>query len=146
MSAQQPIADIPAISRFLFAGRAKFTLKSERTQKYFTYVLWGVPVASSQYRDRWYLYSRCDKENIRLGFLERDSLCPNGFQLFIYGRFRGTSPVLGFEYFWNSFKFGKQAKNLTFLHEGACGKCGRPLTTPESIQSGIGPVCSGKRK
>jgi len=29
-------------------------------------------------------------------------------------------------------------------HEGRCGKCGRTLTTPESIKSGLGPVCRGK--
>lgn len=27
-------------------------------------------------------------------------------------------------------------------HEGRCGKCGRSLTNPESIASGIGPVCA----
>ena len=27
-------------------------------------------------------------------------------------------------------------------HEGRCGKCGRMLTDPESIKSGIGPVCA----
>ena len=26
-------------------------------------------------------------------------------------------------------------------HEGQCGKCGNPLTTPESVQRGIGPKC-----
>jgi hypothetical protein len=29
-------------------------------------------------------------------------------------------------------------------HQGSCGKCGRPLTVPESIASGIGPVCASK--
>jgi hypothetical protein len=28
-------------------------------------------------------------------------------------------------------------------HEGRCGRCGRALTVPESIASGIGPVCEG---
>jgi hypothetical protein len=28
-------------------------------------------------------------------------------------------------------------------HLGACGRCGRPLTTPESIERGLGPVCAG---
>ena len=28
-------------------------------------------------------------------------------------------------------------------HEGRCGRCGRRLTVPESIESGIGPVCEG---
>lgn len=26
-------------------------------------------------------------------------------------------------------------------NEGRCGRCGRPLTTPESIDSGLGPEC-----
>lgn len=29
-----------------------------------------------------------------------------------------------------------------YLHEGACRVCNRPLTTPESIESGIGPICA----
>lgn len=30
-------------------------------------------------------------------------------------------------------------------HEGRCGHCGRPLTTPESVESGIGPICAGRK-
>jgi len=33
---------------------------------------------------------------------------------------------------------------VTVLHNGTCGHCGRKLTTPESIVSGIGPVCAQK--
>jgi hypothetical protein len=29
-------------------------------------------------------------------------------------------------------------------HEGCCGRCGRPLTVPESIESGFGPECVKK--
>lgn len=29
-------------------------------------------------------------------------------------------------------------------HAGRCGKCGRLLTVPESIESGLGPECSKK--
>lgn len=28
-------------------------------------------------------------------------------------------------------------------HEGRCGRCGRPLTVPESILTGFGPECAG---
>ena len=28
-------------------------------------------------------------------------------------------------------------------HEGRCGRCGRKLTVPESIQLGLGPECAG---
>jgi hypothetical protein len=29
-------------------------------------------------------------------------------------------------------------------HEGFCGRCGRRLTVPESIELGLGPECAGK--
>lgn len=29
-------------------------------------------------------------------------------------------------------------------HEGRCGRCGRRLTVPESITTGLGPECAGR--
>jgi len=36
------------------------------------------------------------------------------------------------------------ATNVSFWHEGSCGRCGRALTVPESIESGLGPVCAAR--
>ena len=33
---------------------------------------------------------------------------------------------------------------FSFRHEGKCGMCGRKLTEPDSIDRGIGPICSGR--
>jgi hypothetical protein len=33
-------------------------------------------------------------------------------------------------------------RGFTILLEGACCRCNRPLTTPESIRRGIGPICA----
>lgn len=33
---------------------------------------------------------------------------------------------------------------LVYLYSARCRRCNRPLTVPESIRSGIGPVCQGK--
>lgn len=30
------------------------------------------------------------------------------------------------------------------FHEGVCGRCGRTLTHPDSIRTGLGPVCANK--
>jgi hypothetical protein len=30
---------------------------------------------------------------------------------------------------------------IEIWHEGKCGKCGRQLTVPSSIETGIGPEC-----
>lgn len=37
-----------------------------------------------------------------------------------------------------------EASGFRLHHEGKCCVCGRKLTTPESIETGIGPVCAGK--
>lgn len=33
---------------------------------------------------------------------------------------------------------------VTVWHEGRCGSCGRKLTVPESISSGLGPICRAR--
>ena len=33
---------------------------------------------------------------------------------------------------------------VEWMQEGRCMKCGRKLTTPESLKAGIGPVCAGR--
>ncbi len=35
------------------------------------------------------------------------------------------------------------SERLEVWHAGACGRCGRELTDPESISRGLGPVCAG---
>ena len=37
---------------------------------------------------------------------------------------------------------GRIPSDLTIQHEGSCCRCGRTLTHPESIESGIGPECA----
>ena len=48
-----------------------------------------------------------------------------------------------FNWFMNNIN--RLPEMVEVRHSGKCGKCGRKLTTPESIDSGIGPVCSGGR-
>lgn len=38
--------------------------------------------------------------------------------------------------------WGIRDHGLTIRHEGKCGKCGRALTHPDSLDSGIGPECA----
>ncbi len=35
-------------------------------------------------------------------------------------------------------------RSVRVLHEGRCGRCGRKLTVPASIDTGLGPECRGK--
>ena len=47
-------------------------------------------------------------------------------------------------FFQHYFKNPNDYKTIKVYHSGKCGKCGKKLTTPESIKSGLGPYC-GKR-
>lgn len=37
-----------------------------------------------------------------------------------------------------------ESNGFNLHHEGRCGRCGRRLTVPESIETGLGPECAGK--
>ena len=37
-------------------------------------------------------------------------------------------------------------RTVRCLHSGSCGRCGRKLTVPESIDTGLGPECAGRTK
>jgi hypothetical protein len=44
-----------------------------------------------------------------------------------------------FSFFFNQAELHPE---LVVFHTGRCGRCGRTLTVPESIQAGIGPECA----
>jgi hypothetical protein len=52
--------------------------------------------------------------------------------------------VRGFRYMWTHLYADNMPPNMVIRHEGKCGRCGRTLTVPESIDRGIGPECWGK--
>lgn len=35
-------------------------------------------------------------------------------------------------------------QGMKIFHESKCGKCRRKLTDPESIETGLGPICAGR--
>lgn len=50
-----------------------------------------------------------------------------------------TAPsAQAFAWFWNHI----EDPRVRVYHSGRCGRCGRTLTTPESIRTGLGPVCA----
>lgn len=46
-----------------------------------------------------------------------------------------------FNYVFNKLVKGTLDEFIEIWHEGKCGKCGRKLTVPESIETGFGPEC-----
>jgi hypothetical protein len=53
-----------------------------------------------------------------------------------------ATPVKAFGYFARALQHDQIPDNLEVWHEGRCGRCGRTLTVPESIKTGLGPECA----
>ena len=52
--------------------------------------------------------------------------------------------MLALRYFVSALNIPAQMDRLEVWHEGRCCRCGRKLTVPSSIASGIGPECATK--
>ena len=127
------------IRTFLQGGKATFTLESMKTGTYYTFraikklpdMIWiSLLVAPDEYEylGPSYIYGN--------GMTyERTKKSPNNPKMHMV-----------MEFFISRLSNNKDfEKNyLVFRHEGRCCVCNRPLTTPKSIDSGIGPVCAEK--
>jgi Family of unknown function (DUF6011) len=123
------------IKRFILGGNATFTLHNTKKDTHLTYKvtvckdnpeLFFVSVLTGP--DNWANYTPF--ATLRNGIFWNNKS----------SRISKDAPsVKAFEWFWENLHRLPQA--LKVLHEGKCGKCGRKLTEPESIESGFGPIC-----
>ena len=128
---------------FILGGKAIFTLKSLQTGKHFTY-----QVKASKDEKCFFvqgLTGSCntdDYEYIGLIFAANNK--------FVHGkksRINADAPIVKAFNFAFQYAINKSTnKSLEFYHVGKCCRCGRPLTTPESVTNGIGSDCASKRK
>ena len=133
---------------FITGGKAIFTILNIKTGNRFTYrviaphdkskeeakILW-VSVLTGPDNTRTYSYIGC------LHFR-------HNAWIFSYApakaRLSENAPsVQGFAVLFNQYwSLNKQRPEIEFYHEGKCCRCGRKLTVPTSISSGIGPECA----
>jgi len=53
--------------------------------------------------------------------------------------------VAAFKWVWTRIMTGRELpENVHVYHHGYCGRCGKLLTVPESIQRGLGPECAAR--
>lgn len=128
---------------YIFAGNAKFTLLSRSTGAHFTYHVQG---------------KKDSKDPEKQVFFVRYLNGPDNTKDYSYlGAIFSTNPQSVVT--TKASKAGKnssvyralafalthpQCEQLEVYHSGACGRCGRELTDPMSIQTGIGPTCREK--
>jgi hypothetical protein len=127
--------------KFILAGRATFTIVSLKTSTRFTYrvkvcendaSLHFVQVLTGPDNTADYRYLGIIRRGVFF-HTKKSSIAP-------------TAPcAVAFAWFWRNTVSRADIGGLAEIHhEGRCGRCGRLLTVPESIQSGFGPECATK--
>jgi hypothetical protein len=122
---------------FILGGKATFTLKSEKTGKHYTYKVTEADSREGSDWTSWFVANLTDGDKYHyLGMIGQKGESPPSFR----PKHDGAN-AKGFGWFFKKLSRGEETPQLEFWHEGSCCKCGRALTNPESIQTGIGPVC-----
>lgn len=137
---ETPILTAEAAVEFVLAGKAKITLKSEKTGKHYTFKI------RKSDGESWFV-SRLTGGNC---YRYLGTIFPNGF--------RSTKKSEHWKYHWLKESFDAfnwfwrklnqdQAipQGVLLFHEGRCAACGLELTDPVSIKMGFGPDCAKKR-
>lgn len=126
---------------FILAGNAIFTLESENTNKRFTY-----KVTKSDDNDNLYfvklLRGQDNNEDYSyIGCLFKDKMYFHPAKKWQEVMRDSWPPSMrAIKYFFE--RIDNVPPKLHVYHEGRCGRCGRRLTTPESIKLGFGPECA----
>lgn len=130
---------------FIFAGRSVFTLENKETSNYITFKVKEVKKQGKVIPGQFSIQCKAlgDKNYGYefMGFM-------NTIQKEFRPRHRAIKDHVGFKTFiWVLKNFERledfEAK-MAMYHEGICCKCGLSLSTPESIQKGIGPICEDR--
>ena len=131
---------------FLLAGDAHVTFQSRRTGTRFTYrVQAAAPRAGDARTPPHFVAVLVGPDNDHgysyLGTIFDREIYTHGRK----SRIATDAPsAVAFAWVWRYLSGGRRHPELAVYHEGRCGRCGRRLTTPESIETGLGPVCAVK--
>lgn len=125
---------------FLLAGGATLTLVSHKTGARFTYKVVQPKEGSPHFVS---LLTGTDNEGDYqyLGAIFEGRVFRHTFK----SRISPEAPShRAFAWTFSHLLAGRIPDQVEIWHQGKCGCCGRKLTVPESIASGIGPYCARK--
>lgn len=128
---------------FATAGNATVTLESLKTGKRFTYKITAPRDGGDRVRFVRLLTGPNNNEDFGyIGYLKHHAGPPGAWR-FHHGQGKAvagaTAPSVKAIH-W--FVRNPDDPRVAVHHAGKCGRCGRKLTVPESLASGLGPVCA----
>ncbi len=157
VSAKQPARAAMApetVGRFALAGNATFTVVSKATGNRFTFRVRapkvdrdGAPVSKEAASVLFVSVLNGPDNTGSYAYIGTVFRRDNTFKYSSKSRISADAKsVKGFAWlFEHVFKGeGKGANKVEIYHSGNCGRCGRLLTTPESVTLGLGPECAAK--
>lgn len=122
---------------YALAGKSTITVRGKTTR--FTY-----QIKKIANQEKWFVGllngpdNNCDYMYIGLGTMDKNATFT--FRLTRNSRAGDDAQsVIAFKWLVRHW----ESPLMEIWHEGACGRCGRKLTVPESIESGLGPTCAG---
>jgi hypothetical protein len=139
--------------QFITAGKAIFTVEIpaeyQQGKGHYTYRI-SLKKAKGKYGDTFFVSLLTGPDNTSdfsyMGILNPQTGAVRTTQASV--RFAETYPlrllnrVLG--RVWADDAQSIMDAGFNLHHEGRCGRCGRRLTVPESIETGLGPECAGR--
>lgn len=135
--------DVEAVATFVEGGHAVFTVLNTKTGGRFTYKVSAPKGENTAVRYFVSVLNGSDNTSdyIYLGCVYKDGAFRRGVKSTIGP---DAPSMKGFAWIWERREKMESYSHVEVLHMGTCGKCGRALTVPESVKSGLGPVCAGK--
>jgi hypothetical protein len=132
---------------FVLAGKARVTLKSLVTGDHFSYrITKNKPRPEYEYREMWFVDLLSGPNNELdwryMGVI--DARQDYQFRVTDKSAVKEGKGKEAWEWVWEKLRQGVMDERVEVWHEGRCGRCGRLLTTPESISRGLGPECAQK--
>lgn len=135
-------SNINDIKNFVLAGNATVTLKSGVSGKHFTF---KIKKAKDENKKLFFVSVLTGTDN-ESSYTYMGVISNNTFSLTKKSKIKEDAlSYKAFVFFFSNLMKNKVHPDLTVFHSGTCGRCGRKLTTPESITLGLGPECM-KRK
>lgn len=146
------MTSIEPLRLFLEAGKATITLVSKHTWRRFTY-RFSRP-AEEPGKDRPIWISVLTGPDNTQAYTFACTIWPANFSELRFSAksriVKDAPSVAMLEWFLRLLYHSDSEKHFSLFsqaevwHEGRCGRCGRKLTVPSSIESGFGPECAGR--
>jgi hypothetical protein len=140
---QSIIKDPTDALNYIYGGKGKFTIVSKKTDTRFTYrVSRGKKRENSLLEPLMFvsvLNGPDNQSNYKyIGYIDQEHI---GLQAGRKGQ-PTLDSYIALNWVINQVAVQEMPPQLEVWHSGKCGACGRELTVPESIATGLGPVCA----